>query len=307
VTPDENEPMSPTLEDRIEHVGEITRPTLPVPVVDDPEFDEPAADDVDVLQDAIAAEEKEPEEPVQPWMPIESEQPWAVPLETDEPVHAIKYEAAAVPETPKKSRPAWAVPAGIAGAVVLLVGSAFAIGHQRHDATTTTVASSQRAPTPAQTSPAVITPSPTRVDSAAGSIAPTAADSAFAALRDSIAAADEARRIRRERAAAAEAEAAKSESAPRTYTDSTGKVWYYGRPPAGEQTQQPQQTQQTQQTQSTTTATTQPVPPAAVATPPALPRPDSALKALVPKLDSMVKPKPDTGVKVKPDTGFVRR
>jgi hypothetical protein len=295
------EPAGPTLEERIEHVGEITRPTQQVPVVDDQELDEPADDDVEVMQDVVESDEPERDEPVQPWMPIESEQPWAVPLETDEPVHAIQYEAAAVPVKEKKSRPAWAIPAGIGGAVLLLVGSAFAIGRQKHEVTTpTSVVSVQRTPAPA--APGVIAPTAVMVDSAAGSVVPTAGDSAFAAIRDSIAAADEARRIRREQAAADQAQAERrAASQPRTYTDSTGKVWYYDRPPAGEQTQAapPQQQSVVAPPPATMVGTT--------LTPPAMSKPDSALKAVIPRLDSTTRPKPDTGVKVRPDTGITVR
>lgn len=298
---EEEEVSGMTLEQRIEHVGEINRPTQPVPVVDDPEFDEPAEDDVEIISNAVEAEIAQPDEPVEPWSPIEAAEPWAVPLETDEPVKAITYEAAAVPEKPKKSRPAWAVPAGIAGAVVLLVGSALAINHQKSEPTTTVATTTQHAPSNTTTPTTVVTPTTTTVDSAAGSIAPTTADSSFAALRDSIAAADEARRARLERQAE-QAQAEKRAAAPRTYTDSTGKIWYYDRPPAGQQqtSTPPEQSASTTTVPATSTvpavttpALTTPTP--AAVTPPAVPKPDSMIKAIAPKLDSMARPKPDTG------------
>src|SRR5207244_11494222 len=67
----------------------------------------------------------------EPWTPIEEREPWAVPLETDEPVAGITYEAAALPEPePAAGRPRWMVPAGIAAFIVLLVGAAYGINHR---------------------------------------------------------------------------------------------------------------------------------------------------------------------------------
>lgn len=280
------------LMDRLKHVGEITRPTQEVEAVDDTEdlVDEPAQDDVEVMHEAIEAEEE-----THSWTPIETAEPWTIPLETDEPVRTIQYEAAAVPEKPERGkRPAWVVPAGIAGAVLLIVGAAFGIGRSRSNDTpvVNTVASS-----PVGQRPAVVTPAtPVRADSAAGSIAPLSDSAAFTALRDSIAAADEARRIRRERAAAAAAaEAAAERQRPRTYTDSTGTVWTYTPPPAAKP-----------RPDTTTGATTVPPPPA-VSTPKldSLVRP--SLTPVKPKPDTLVKPKPDTSVRAKPDTTARRR
>jgi hypothetical protein len=124
-----------------------------------------------------------------------------------------------------------------------------------------------------------------QTDSAAGTIAPTASDSAFESIRDSILAAAEARRIRREKAAAAEAAAAEAARAQRarTVTDSTGTVWLLDKPP-GFGTNQ-------------------------VITPPdtgvrARPDPSTLIAPpVIPKLkpDTIIRPKPDTLVKPKPD------
>jgi hypothetical protein len=278
------------LMDRLKHVGEITRPTQEVAVVEELEeiADEPAQDDVEVAQEAVEAEEE-----VHAWTPIEAAEPWTVPLETDEPVRAIQYEAAAVPEPERRKRPAWMVPAGIAGGVLLLAGAAWGIGHSRANevpltrAVATAPATGQLANAPA---------AGIRTDSAAGSIATFSDSAVFAAIRDSITAADEARRIRRARAAEAEAAAAAAAAAerarPRTYTDSNGTVWSYTPPPRRD-------------TAGTTTAS--PIVP--------MPKPDSlARPALVPPVlappvtlrpDTLVKPKPDT-IRTRPDTVRLR-
>jgi hypothetical protein len=273
------------LMDRLKHAGEIARPTQEVEAIDevDDAMDEPPQDDVEVMQEAIEAEEE-----THSWTPIETAEPWTVPLETDEPVRAIQYEAAAVPEKPERGkRPAWMVPAGIAGAVLLIVGAAFGIGRSRsNDAPVVNTVASAPAGQPA----AVTTPAtPIRSDSAAGSIASLSDSATFTALRDSIVAADEARRIRRERAAAAAAaEAAAERQRPRTYTDSTGTVWTYTPPPT------------TKPPTDTTRGATAAAPP-----PVATPKLDSLVRPLVattkPKPDTLVRPRPDTTAKVKPD------
>jgi hypothetical protein len=140
----------------------------------------------------------------------------------------------------------------------------------------------------APSTPAATTPLTT--DSAAGSVAAANTDSdTFTAIRDSIVAADEARRIRRERAAQEAERAAQAErEKPRTYTDSTGTVWTYSPPP-------PITSGTTPVVRPDTPATVTAPPPAAMSI---VPRPDSVVK---PKPDTIVKPKPDT-IKVKPDT-----
>lgn len=272
------------LVDRLKHAGEITRPTQEVEAIDDADdVAEPPQGDVQVMREAIEAEEE-----THSWTPIETAEPWTVPLETDEPVRAIEYEAAAVAEKPARSkRPAWMVPAGIAGAVLLVVGAAFGIGRSRSNDTpvVNTVAAAPAGQRAAVTTPAT----PVRADSAAGSIAPLSDSATFTALRDSIAAADEARRIRRERAATAAAAAAAQRQGPQTYTDSTGTVWTYTPPPA---------TNPRPDTPAAATTAALPAVPA--------PKLDSLVRPSLtpakPKPDTLVKPKPDTTVKLKPDT-----
>ena len=251
------------------------RPTMEMPAFDEPAVEEPltpAQDDVAVVEDAVEAEEA-----VQAWTPIETEEPWGVSLESDEPVREIQYEAAAVPEKAPAKRPAWAVPAGIAGAVLLLGGVAFAISRS-HDTEPVlqTVTTSRVTP-----------PAGLRTDSAAGNVVETPSDSViFNAIRDSIVAADEARRIRRAKAAAeaAAAEAERQRQAERTIVDSTGTVWLLDKP-AG-------------------FGTGQVIPPPDTSAKPKVdttlkpPKPDTAVK---PRLDTLTKPKPDT-IKPKPDT-----
>jgi hypothetical protein len=228
---------------------------------------------------------------VKAWTPIETEEPWAIPLESDEPVREIQYQAAAVPDKEPRERPSWAVPAGIAAAVLLLGGAAFAVSHSNRNATPLmqTIASQ-----PSTTQRPVATAPVIRTDSAAGTIASTAStaasDSAFAAIRDSITAADEARQARREKAAA-EAAAAEAEKAqrPRTVTDSTGTVWMLDKP-AGFGTKQVVPADSIKPKPDTSHL---------VAPPPVLPKPDTAVK---PRSDTTVKPKPDTLLKPKPDT-----
>jgi hypothetical protein len=243
------------------------RPTLELPALEEPvEVEEPAAP---VMENAFETEEE-----VKAWTPIETEEPWAVPLESDEPAREIQYEAAMLPEPEARKRPAWMVPAGIAAAVLLLGGAAFAVsrsGSNDHPVLETV------ASTPAPVAQKVAATPVLTTDSAAGTVASAQTDSAvFAAIRDSIVQADEARRIRRERAAAEAAAAeAQAREKPRTVTDSTGTVWLLDKP-AGFGTGQ--------------------VIPAPDTT--ARLRLDSAVKV---RLDSTLKARPDT-VRPKPDT-----
>ena len=249
---------------------------LPAVPVEEMEMDEEPAQDPFVAgapQGKLSEtpEAVDAEEEVKGWTPIETEEPWAIPLESDEPVREIQYEAAMVPEPEPSKRPAWMVPAGIAAAVLLLGGGAYAATHMSHSdqpAVQTVATLPAPAPTPTATQPAAATTGLT-TDSAAGTIAPSSDSAVFAAIRDSIVQADEARRIRREKAAA-EAAAAEAEAArkPRTVTDSTGTVWMLEKP-------------------------------AGFGTKTVIPA-DSAVK---PKPDTgAVKPKPDTLAKPKPDT-----
>lgn len=260
------------------------RPTLEVAAIE-PEPDEvepPQQDDVAVMHEAVEAEEE-----VHAWSPIETEEPWAVPLETDEPAREIQYQAAAVPEPEKKGRrPAWMIPAGIAGAALLVVGSVLAIGRDGADSGDTAARQVVSQPIPAGST----TPSPgqpgVRTDSAAGVVI-ASSDSAFAAIRDSIAAADAARQARRERAAAqaAAAEIAERERrAARTYTDPSGTVWSYDPPPPI--------------TSTRPDTSVRPIVPPAAPINPLLPRPDSVR----PRPDTLVRPRPDTLVRPRPDT-----
>ena len=255
------------------------RPTMEVKAVDPIELDveTPPQDDVSVVEEAVEAEEE-----VKAWTPIETDEPWAIPLESDEPVHALQYEAAAVPEKEPRKRPAWAVPAGVAAAVLLLGGAAFAVSRSERNQTPIL----QTAVTqPAPTQKTVEQPS-LRTDSAAGSIAPPSSDSIFAAIRDSIVTADEARRIRRERAAAAAAAAAASEARERTHVDSTGTVWLLDKPAGfGEKTV----------ISADSLARTR----ARLDSMAAAPKKDSLLVAPPPILPKI---KPDTAIKPKPDT-----
>lgn len=211
--------------ERLKHAGEADRTTQPMSVVDDDDvedIDEPRQDAVEVMAEAVAAEEE-----VAAWTPIEAAEPWTVPLDTDEPVRAITYEAAALPEPEKKAgRPAWMVPAAIAGVVVLLAGTAYGISRRESSSqaagsvvATTPTAAVVRPDTAAQPSGIAV---PT--DSAAGALAPLSDSTRFIAIRDSIAAADAARRVRRERAAADAAVEAQRRRA-QTVTDSNGTVW----------------------------------------------------------------------------------
>ena len=260
-----------------EAIGE--RPTMEISAIDAEEIDvtPPPQDDVAVMEQAIEAEEE-----VKAWTPIETEEPWAVPLDSDEPVHAIQYEAAAVPEKEPRKRPAWAVPAGVAAAVLLLGGAAFAVSRFEGDDTPVlqTVAT-QPVQQKKLAQPAVAV----RTDSAAGTVEPMTSDSVFAAIRDSIVAADEARRIRRERAAVAAAEAERVERT-RTVRDSTGTVWLLDKPP-GFGTNQVITRPDTVKPKPDTTL---------LVPPPVLPKI---------KMDS-IKPKPDT-IRPKPDTMKARR
>jgi hypothetical protein len=113
------------------------------------------------------------------------------------------------------------IPAGVAGAVLLLGGAAFAaLRSGRMDTPSVQTVASR----PATAQPQTLAQPVVRTDSAAGTIVSSAGDSVFAAIRDSIVRADEARRIRRAQAAA---EAA---ARPQTYTDANGVVWQLERP-----------------------------------------------------------------------------
>jgi hypothetical protein len=261
-----------------EAIGE--RPTMEISAIDPAELDvaPPGQDEVAVMEEAIEAEEE-----VKAWTPIETEEPWAVPLESDEPVHAIQYEAAAVPEKEPRKRPAWAVPAGVAAAVLLLGGAAFAVSRfEGNDTPVLQTVASQPVQQKQLAQPAV------RTDSAAGTVMPLSSDSVFAAIRDSIVAADDARRIRRERAAVAAAAAAETERVERARTirDSTGTVWLLDKPP-GFGTNQVITRPDTVKPRLDTTL---------VIPPPALPRP---------RPDSL-RPRPDT-IRPRPDTLQARR
>lgn len=256
------------------------RPTMEVQAVDPAEIEDelPPQDDIAVVEEAVAAEEE-----VKGWTPIETEEPWAIPLESDEPVRAIQYEAAAVPEKEPRKRPAWAVPAGI-GAVVLLLGGA-AYGVSRSERNETPVLQTVASQPVARQQPAAQTQPAVQTDSAGGTVVPVTSDSMFAAIRDSIVNADEARRIRRERAAAAAA--AEERARARTVTDSTGTVWLLERPPGFGTNQVITRPDTVKPKPDTMTL---------VVPPPTLPK----IKA-----DS-IKPKPDT-IKPRPDTARVRR
>ena len=162
------------------------------------------------------------------------DEPWAVPLDTDEPVAGISYEAAALPEREKQDgRPRWMVPAGIAALVVLLVGTAYGINrHNGVSAAPATVAA--LASTGAFRTPdTAAIPSSAVSDSAAGTIAqPLLADSAvFTAIRDSIVQADAERRAARQAKLATDEAAARLRAAS-TVTDSTGQKWSTVPPPS---------------------------------------------------------------------------
>lgn len=158
-----------------------------------------------------------------PWTPIEETDPWAVPLETDEPVAGIAYDAAALPEPDKKGRPRWMVSAAVAGMVVLLLGGAYGISHRTRGSAKPTVVAAGSSAQSLRTPDTAAMPSVAVTDSAAGVIAaPALADSAvFTALRDSIAQADAEKRAARRAKIAAEAAAAQA----LTITDSTGQKW----------------------------------------------------------------------------------
>jgi hypothetical protein len=269
--------MAPTAEMALSDAT-VTEPVEPVeiePVEPEPEREVQDAVTIPTLGAGVESVEDVHE----PWTPIEEQEPWAVPLETDEPVSGITYEAAAIPEPEKKAsrRPAWAIPAGVAGGLLLLVGAAVALNH-RGAKPVLTAASIASGPTqPAHAAPA---PAPaTVIDSAAGSVAPAGlADSAvFNAIRDSVIEADAAKReARRQRQAEADAQAAREREA-RIVTDSNGVKWTTVAPPPLDSVRK-------------TTI---------------VPRPDSAKRDTTkpPKKDT-IKTKPDT--LVKPDTGKVR-
>jgi hypothetical protein len=260
----------------------INDPTAPVEAVadDDVTDQEFAAAEADVPE-MIAAEEiaggiESVEDVHEPWTPIEETEPWAVPLDTDEPVAGIAYEAAALPELEKKEgRPRWMVPAGIAAFVVLLVGTAYGVNrHNSVSASPITVAALTSAGALRRPDTAAI-PSASVADSAAGTVAPavpaTLADSAvFTAIRDSIVQADAERRSARQAKVAAADAAAAKERAAQTVTDSTGQKWSTVPPP--------------------------PIDSVARA---------AAKKDSIVKKDMTVKVKPDT--LVRPDTGSSRR
>jgi hypothetical protein len=235
-----------------------------------------AAAEADVPE-MIAAEEiaggiEGVEDVHEPWTPIEETEPWAVPLDTDEPVAGIAYEAAALPEPAKKDgRPRWMVPAGMAAFVVLLVATTYGVNrHNSVSASPTAVAALASAGAFRRPDTAAI-PSAAVTDSAAGTIAPMAlADSAvFTAIRDSILQADAERRAARQAKLATDEAAAARQRAALTVTDSTGQKW-----------------------------STVPLPPIDSA-------PRAAKKGSAVKKDTTVKARPDT--LVRPDTGSYRR
>jgi hypothetical protein len=258
------------------------RPTLELPPVPDDELDTTAQDDVAVIEEAVDAEEE-----VKAWTPIETEEPWSVPLDSDEPVREIQYQAAAVPEPEPRKRPAWMVPAGIAAAVLVLGGGAFALSRSDDGAPAPVQRVASRPATTTGTTTPAATPVLT-IDSAAGTVAAVSDSAAFTAIRDSIVAADEARRIRRERAAAAAAAEADAERAAvkaRTVTDSTGTVWLLDKPPGFG----------TNQRVTLPDSMVKPKPDTAIKPP----RPDTS--TLTAPLPALAKPKPDTA-KAKPDS-----
>ncbi len=254
--------------------AEITeRPTLELSSIPDQEVDIPLQDDVAVVADAVEAEEE-----VRAWTPIETEEPWSVSLDTDEPVRELRYEAAAVPEPEPRKRPAWMIPTGIGAALLILIGGAYAVKSMEDDGSTVqrvalTQAAGQR---PAQSEAPEL-----RTDSAAGSIAAFNDSATFTAIRDSIVAADEARRARRARAAALAEETQRAErerERARTVTDSAGRVWFLDRPPGF----------------GTNRTVAIPDP-----TIPTIPRPDTIVR---PRPDTLLRPRPDTLVRPRPDT-----
>lgn len=263
------------------------RPTMevtPITEIDEDPAEAPAQDDLAVVEDAVEAEEE-----MKGWTPIETDAPWAIPLESDEPVREIQYEAAVVPAKEPSKRPAWAVPAGIAAGLLLLGGAAYAVRSGSQDNLVPMVTASAK---PAQTAPAGQTAPALRTDSAAGNVEAAGDSATFAAIRDSITAADEARRIRREKAAAeAEAQAERERVAARTIRDSTGTVWSLDKP-AGFGTNQVISADSLARLRGDTTVRPAPTPAPPVVMPvPTMPpvRVDSAR----PKPDS-TKPKPDT-------------
>jgi hypothetical protein len=231
-------PMVPTAEMPTPDAAmlESMRPQEPVDVTE--AGDEPVEpievereDEEPIAAPVLGAGVESVEDVDAPWTPIEATEPWAVPLETDEPVSGISYEAAALPEPEKKRsvRRVWALPAAVVGLLLVLVGAALAINHR--GTTNQTVLASGALAAPMRQVPIQPQPAPV-VDSAAGSIAPTGlADSAtFAAIRDSIAEADAAKRDARRQKQASD-EAASRERAARIVTDSNGVKWTTVAPP----------------------------------------------------------------------------
>ena len=217
---------------------EISRPKVPMDAVADEML---AAAEADVAEDIgveqLAAKElaggvESVEDVHAPWTPIEETDPWAVPLNTNEPVAGIAYEAAAVLVPEPSTRPRWMVPAAVAGFIIVLAGGAWGVSHREAPTKVTTVAAVPTAAALRRPDTAAIASASTS-DSAAGVIAPPVrSDSAeFIAIRDSIAAADAHKReVRLAKQAAAEAAAAK-ERAARTVTDSNGVKWTTVPPP----------------------------------------------------------------------------
>lgn len=233
---------------RIQHADEVRRPTVAVDVIAEttrPTVLVEAMNDEDITEQEFAAAEADVSETTAareiaggiesvedvhaPWTPIEEVEPWAVPLDTDEPVAGIAYEAAALPELEtREGRPRWMVPAGVAAFVVVLVGAAYGINHRGTGATSTLA--TLPAGTIARPDTAAM-PSGAVTDSAAGSIAPALAlsDSAvFTAIRDSIVQADAERRATRLASQAADEARARE---ARTFTDSNGVKWSTLPPP----------------------------------------------------------------------------
>lgn len=157
----------------------------------------------------------------QPWTPIEEVDPWAIPLQTDEPASAMQYEAAAVPP-PQAIGRSWTAPAAIVGLVSVLVVAALVVNQHVGGRATTTVANGPTARMLAVPDTAAMPASPVleTADSAGGEVVPTLSDTAeFTVLRDSIDRADERLAARRAKAAAIKADsAARADSVKRRDT-----------------------------------------------------------------------------------------
>jgi hypothetical protein len=246
------------------------------------QIDEPEVDETEVESSAaaagLAAGVESDEDVHEPWTPMDDES-WTEPLETEEPVAGITYEAAALPTPEKSRRPAWVIPVGVAAFLILLVGTA--VGLNRRHSTESALSVIASYPVPQAPQSAVPLPGDPVVDSAAGVIAPsTLPDSdEFTVLRDSIAAADARREARQ-----AAAEKAGQRAAAHTITDKNGVTWTTVAPPPLDVVKR--------QMDSAAAAASRPNP-----------RQDSARGDSTRKDTS--KAKPDTVVK--PDTGRARK